>query len=237
MFRRFMPLLCALVALPALSAAPQWGGAITASSDYLQRGVSRNYNDPALAAEVHVQFDSGLFASLWGSSTRLHSDAATTVDLAATAGYHRRIDENWSWTASVTRYTAPWSTYNDGYHYDELTLDLNWRERLLLSVSVSPDTSRYSVEYGWARNRRAVAWEAGYQQELRRDWHAFAGLGYYDLSALFGSGYWYGSVGLGWNWRRWQLDISYVVPEDAARHLSYPGTARRRAVASLSLAF
>ncbi len=56
-------------------------------------------------------------------------------------------------------------------------------------------------------------------------------------SALFGRGYWYGSVGLGWTWHRWQLDASYVVPEDAAKHLSYPGAAQRRAVASVGFNF
>ena len=231
-----MPLLCALLALPAWSAA-QWGGAITASSDYLQHGVSRNYDEPALAAELHMQFDAGPFASLWASSTRLRAVAATTVELAATAGYHQRIDADWSWTASFTHYAAPWSTYDYGYRYDELALDLDWRERLLLSASFSPDTSRFAPDYGFVHSRRALAWEATYQQELQRNLRAYAGVGYYDLSALFGSGYWYGSAGLGWTWRSWQLDMSYVVPADAARHLSFPGTARRRAVASLSWGF
>jgi uncharacterized protein (TIGR02001 family) len=237
MYRRFMPLLCALVALPALAAAPQWGGSITASSDYLQHGTSRNYNDPALAAELHAQLDSGLFASLWASSSRLRYVAATSAELALTAGYNRRFDQDWSWTASFTHYAAPWSVYEAGYRYDELSMDLDWREHLLLSVSWSPDTSRYAPGYGLVGKRRATAWEVSYQQELHRDLRAYAGIGYYDLSALFGSGYWYGSVGLGRTWRRWQLDMSYVLPGKAARRLSYPETARRRVVASLAFIF
>lgn len=231
-----MPLLCAL-ALPAMAATPQWNGSITASSDYLLRGTSRNYNDPALAAEIHAQSSGGTFASLWASSTRLRYGAKTTAEFAATLGHAGSIDEDWSWVGSFTHYETPWSGGGAAYRYNELTLDLDWRERLLLSATWSPDTSRYAPAFGWARDRHAWAWEAGYQQELRRNLRAYAGVGYYDLSNLFGTGYWYGSLGIGWTWHRWQLDTSYVVPGDDARRLSYPGAARHRLVGSVSFNF
>jgi uncharacterized protein (TIGR02001 family) len=237
MHRWFMPLLCGLVALPALSATPQLGGSVTATSNYLLRGTSRNYNDPALSLETHAEFSQGLFASLWASTTRLRAVEPTTVELAGTLGYGSRISDGWSWVGSFTHYETPWSSSAFKYRYDELTLDLNWRERLLLSVTWSPNTSRYSQAYGWVRKRDAVAWEAGYQQELYRNLRVHAGIGYYDLSDLFGTGYWYGSLGLGWTWHRWEADAFYVVPEDGAGRLSYPGGARRRAVASLSFNF
>lgn len=232
-----MPLFCALAALPALAAAPQWGGSITATSNYLLRGTSRNYNDPALSTEIHAEFSQGWFASLWASTTRLRYGASTTAELAGTLGYDGRVTDSWSWVGSFTHYEAPWSGSAAAYSYDEFTLDLDWRERLLLSVTWSPDTSRYAPAYGYVRNRDALAWEASYQQELYPNLRAYAGIGYYDLSALFDSGYWYGSAGLNWAWHRWQVDASYVLPSDAARRLSYPGAARRRAVASLSFNF
>jgi uncharacterized protein (TIGR02001 family) len=232
-----MPLLCALVASPALAAPPQWGGSITASSDYLLRGTSRNYDDPALAAEIHVQSGRGVFASLWASSTKLRYGADTTAEFAATLGYARAINADWSWVGSFTHYETPWSGGGDDYRYNEFTLDVDWRERLLLSVSWSPDTSRYAPPLGWARGRSAWAYEAGYQQGLPHHLRAYAGAGYYDLSQLYGSGYWYGSMGLGWSWRRWQVDTSYVIPAEAARRLSYPGAAQRRVVASVGFHF
>jgi uncharacterized protein (TIGR02001 family) len=237
MHRWFMPLLCALVALPALAATPQWSGSITASSNYLLRGTSRNYNDPALSTEIHAQFSRGVFASLWASSTRLRYGAETTAELAATLGYAGRVTDEWSWVGSFTHYETPWSGSAAAYRYNEFTLDFDWREHLLLSVSWSPDTSRYAPAFGFINNRNAWAWEAGYQQEVHRNLRAYAGVGYYDLSDLFGSGYWYGSLGLGLTWRRWQLDTSYVLPADAARRLSYPGAAKRRVVASVGFNF
>jgi uncharacterized protein (TIGR02001 family) len=237
MHRWFMPLLCGLVALPAWSATPQVGGSITASSNYLLRGTSRNYNDPALSTEIHAAFSQGMFASLWASSTRLRAVEPTTAELAATLGYTGRISAGWSWVGSLSHYETPWSHSDFKYRYNELTLDLHWQERLLLSASWSPDTSRYAPAYGYARKRATLALEALYQQALPREVRAYAGVGYYDLSDLFGSGYWYGSIGLGWSWHRWQLDAAWVVPQDTARRLSYPGAARQRLVGSLSFNF
>jgi uncharacterized protein (TIGR02001 family) len=237
MFRRVTLLLCACVAMPALPATLQWGGSITAASDYLVRGTSRNYNDPVLSTAIHVQSGPGLFASLWASSTRLRYGDPVTAELSATVGFAGSLADSWTWTTSLTHYDTPWSSHSTEYRYDELTVDFSWRERLLLSASWSPNTSRFSPEYGFARRRRATDWEIGYQQELPARLHAYAGVGYYDLSALFGRGYWYGSVALGWTWHRWQADASYVMPDGNARRLSYPGAAGRRAVASLSLSF
>ena len=232
-----MPLLCVLVALPAAAATPQVGGTITACSNYLLRGTSRNYNDPALSTEIHAAFSQGLFASLWASSTRLRAVESTTAEMAATLGYAGRISEGWAWAASLTHYETPFSHSDFKYRYNELTLDLSWRERLLLSANWSPDTSRYAPAYGYARKRAAMAVEALYQQALPRALRAYAGVGYHDLSDLFGSGYWYGSAGFGWSWHRWQLDAAWVVPEGAAKRLSYPGAARQRAVGNLSFNF
>lgn len=237
MLRWSTPLVCGLVALPALPATPQVGGAIAATSNYLLRGTSRNYNDPALSTEIHAAFSPGIFASLWASTTRLRAVESTTVELAATLGYTGRIGADWSWAGSVSHYETPWSRSDFKYRYNELTLDLSWQERLLVSASWSPDTSRYAPDYGYARRREALAVESLYQQTLPYDVRAWAGVGYYDLSDLFGSGYWYGSIGLGWTWRRWQVDAAWVVPADAAKRLSYPGAARQRLAGSLSFNF
>lgn len=54
------------------------------------------------------------------------------------------------WVGSFSHYEAPWSGGAAAYRYNEFTLDLDWREHLLLSVSWSPDTSRYT---GLGRHR------------------------------------------------------------------------------------
>jgi uncharacterized protein (TIGR02001 family) len=228
---------CMLAAVAAPAAAPQWSGTVTASSDYLLRGVSRSTNDPALSAEVQVAAGNGLFADLWATTSRPRAAEDTTVEFAATVGYGVTLAPDWSVTGSFTHYESPWSELAGYYRYNELTLDLDYRERLLLSASFSPDLSRYAPEYGPVWHRNAAAFEASYRQPLGAGWRGYLGLGYYDLSELHGAGYWYGSVGLGWSWQRWQLDLSYVLADNTARRLSYPEAADNRVLFAVGFNF
>lgn len=223
--------------LSPAEAAPRWGAYVTMASDYIQRGVSRSSGDPAVSAEAHVQWDAGWFASLWASTARVRPTDPTTVELAGTVGYGRALTQDWNLRGSYTHYESPWQNYADFYRYDEFTADLRWRESLLLSASWSPNTSRYSSVYGPVWEKDALALEASWQQGFGKGWRGFAGVGYYDLSDLFGKGYWYGSIGLGWTWNRWQLEGSWVFTDDAAAQLFYVESAGDRALLAVRYNF
>ena len=45
------------------------------------------------------------------------------------------------------------------------------------------------------------------------------GLGYYDLSQLFGTGYTYGSAGLAGTFRRFRVDLAYFANSQDAEDL------------------
>jgi uncharacterized protein (TIGR02001 family) len=237
--KRWMLCLLACVApLPqAMAAAAQWGGSVTLSSNYLLHGVSRSNNDPALAAELHGQFATGWFGSLWASTSRARAADDTSVEFGATVGFVLPLDDDWSTSWNFSHYESPGLAFADFYRYDELKFDLRFRERLLLSASYSPNTSRFAPAYGPVWHRNAAAFEATYQQPVGRHLRGYLGAGYYDLSGLFDGGYWYSSLGLGWTSEHWSVDLSYVVPDGAARRLSYPHMADRRALASLGFAF
>jgi len=238
MYRRILCFaMAALVAALARAAPPQFSGSLTLSSDHLLRGVSRSSHDPALSAQVQGQSPDGWLASLWASTSRVRALDSTSVEMAATLGYALPLNEDWTAVGSYSHYESPWGFRPGFYRYDEFTVDLHWRESWLFSASYSPDTSRSASVYGPVWHRNAWAYEATWQHELKAGLRAWAGVGYYDLSDLFDSGYWYGSLGLGWRRGHWQLDASYVVPANEARRLSYPGTAGRRVLASLSYGF
>jgi uncharacterized protein (TIGR02001 family) len=221
----------------AQAASPQWGGSITVASDNLKRGVSRSSNDPALAAEVHAHFGGSFFASAGVITSRLRPGAKVTPELSATLGFAGQLGENWLGSVSATHYETPWSSYPDFYRYDEMTVDLTWRDRWHLSASYSPNTSRYAQAYGPASQRNTYGFETSYQQPLRSGLQAFAGVGYYDLSDLFGDGYWYGSIGFSLTRQHWQFDMSWVMPDTSAQQLSAPGTAHQRLLATLTRDF
>lgn len=226
-----------LLAPMAQAAPPQWGGSVTLASNYLLRGVSRSSNDPALSAEVHAQFSGSFFASAGVITSRVHPRADITPELSATIGIAGQLDEDWFGRVSVTHYEMPWSAFPDFYRYDELTAELTFRDRWRVSASYSPNTSLYAPAYGPVSDGSTFAYEASYQYPLRPGLQAFAGAGYYDLDDLFGEGYWYGSIGASLTWRRWQLDLSWVMPEAAAQHLSYAGTAEQRLLGTLTRSF
>jgi hypothetical protein len=156
---------------------------------------------------------------------------------AATLGIGGALGKNWSWQGSFSRYESPWQNRPDWYRYNELNLDLQLRDILRLSASWSPDATTYSPYPGPVLHREAIAWELAFQQALPAGIQAHAGAGYYDLSAHFGTGYWYGSLGLRRSWGHWQTDLSYVHPDATARRLSWRGTAARRALLQLGYGF
>jgi uncharacterized protein (TIGR02001 family) len=228
---------CAWLASTAAAAPPQWGGSVTLSSNYLLRGVSRSQNDPALSAEVHAQFASGLFTSLWASTSRARVTDSTTPELAGSLGWSAQLNDDWSTRFTYTHYEGPWMARAGFYRYDEFVGELSWLDRLQVSVTYSPNTSRFAPAFGAVWHRHASVMEAVWQQPLGRRVSGYVGAGYFDLSDLFDSGYWYGSVGARVGGPRWQLDLSYVMVDADGHRLSYPGAADNRFLASLTLPF
>ncbi len=229
--------LCLLLLPRAEAASPDWGGAVVLSSENLMRGTSRSSGDAAVSAELHAQYDSGWLAALWASTSHVRPSDPTTVDIAATLGYGRPLGADWSLRGSFTHYESPWQNFPDFYRYDEFTLDLGYRESLLVSVSYSPDTSRYGSAHGPVWKRHALAYEASVQQPLRGGLRGTLGVGYYDLSDLFGQGYWYGSTGLDWSGAHWRLQAAYVIAGKAARDVSYRNDGGKRGLFSVGYSF
>lgn len=236
MLRRFHCLCLGLLLQPAGAASPDWGGSLVLSSDHLMRGTSRSSNDAALAAEAHAQ-SGGWVAAMWASTSHVRPSDPTTVDVALTLGYGVPLGDDWSLRGSVVHYESPWQNRSAFYRYNELTIDLRFRESLLLSASYSPDTSRFGSAYGPVWKRNALAYEASWQQPLGGSLRGNVGVGYYDLSDLFGHGYWYGSAGLSWSRGRWRADAAYVVTEARARDVSYVGDGGQRGLFSLGYFF
>ena len=238
MIRRLSCLCLCLLLLPSLQAAsPDWGGSLVLSSDNLMRGTSRSSSDAALSGELHAQLPSGWLGGLWASTSRVRPADPTTVDIAATLGYGAALGDDWMLRGSLTHYESPWQNRSGFYRYNEVTLDLRYRESLLLSASYSPDTSRFASAYGPVWKRNAVAYEASWQQGLRGGLRGHVGVGYYDLSDLFGEGYWYGSTGLSWSRAHWQLDAAYVIAGRRAEALSYLGDGGKRGLFSVGYIF
>jgi uncharacterized protein (TIGR02001 family) len=224
-------LLCTIASFASLArAADGWGGSIALTSDYLLRGVSQSEGAAALQADLHYDLPSGLLMGLWASSVKLNSQEPTTTEIDAFLGYRWSVGPEWSTKLSAIHYAYPWNDPDAHYDYDEIVAGAAYLDRWFLTVAYSPNTSRYSPQ-GLIRNRAAFSYDTALQIPLKWALSGSAGIGYYDVSRLVGTGYWYWNAGLGYDFPPLHLDVTYAGTSRSAPALLYnDGRLRRWAV-------
>jgi uncharacterized protein (TIGR02001 family) len=235
---RAPPWLLAFIALPAL-ANDRWGGSVALTSDYRLRGITQSDGVAAWQADVHYDSPSGWIAGLWASSVRLYGgsyESNETVELNAFLGRQWRLDSDWSARVVVSHYAHPWDSFSRNYDYDDVMLGTAWRDRLFLTATWSPNTSIVSSR-GVAWDRSALNYDVTGRAPIAGRLSGFAGAGYYDLSELVGTGYWYGSAGVVYDLPWLHLEVSRVQTSAAAKRLFYGGIADNRWTATLMWTF
>ncbi|MGH8142099.1 MAG: TorF family putative porin [Steroidobacteraceae bacterium] len=214
-------------------------GALGASTDDEFRGISQSDGDPSAQADLHVT------ATHWyggGSAEAVRGGASGSrgPELIAYAGYLYAAAGN-ALSAALTLRHYDYPTVDR--RYDELAASLSWRNVVRATVTASPDTPPplyrpYNPYSPYSRDGGAMAfsYEVVGQAPLPLGLHVQAGVGYYDLHRQIGYGYAYGSAGLGYQWRTWQLDVRYVATDNGIRRL-YPLAAAPRLLASILWTF
>ena len=217
-------LLCAVVLTATATASDRIGGSVGVTSDYRLDGLSLSGNKAAVQAEVHLQARTenggAWFGGIWASTVRLTSDSDASAQLEGFLGRQWALNPDWQTSLTVAHYAHPWDRLLKHYDYDELTAAASFQDRLKLTVAYSPNTDLFS-HYGFAENRTSIAWEAAGTLPIRGALAASAGLGYRDLSNLFGAGYWYGSAGLTYDRARVHASLMRIQTDATARHLFY----------------
>jgi hypothetical protein len=242
------------------------GGAVTAVTDYIFRGISENDGRPAAQVDVHVAANNGLFAGIW--ATTLSGPRAAAPPGATTAGpagdfeiqpyvgMRFVLSSNWNATLSAVDYTYFHHEYRASDDYQELSVAFQYLDTLTFSLAASPNAVHY-----WRGFR--VGRYPGYDASVSGEWPlwgpllATAGAGYDYLSgpsshtATFRTptgtvtvkndwgtqGYGYGNVGLALEHGPWRLDAGYYFSDKQAQNL-FPYSARNnRAAATLSWRF
>jgi len=203
------------------------GGHVAGTTDYVFRGLSQTRGNPAAQADLHYQTTTGWVAGLWGSTVDLNRGSGATLELNAYAGRAWSVGGPWNAKVTAVQYVYPNDTAYLPYDYFELVASFAYEDRLALTLSWSPNTSRYS-SYGIARDQQALTYELIGQWPLRGSLSATGSVGYYDLSQLFETGYFYGSAGLGGNFARFRVDLGYFVTDQEATDLFGPEVAGDR---------
>jgi uncharacterized protein (TIGR02001 family) len=180
--------------------------------------VSQTLGSPAAQADLHYQTATGWFAGVWGSTVNLNQGPGATFEIDAYAGRAWLVSGPWNARVTAVQYIYPNDTGYLRYDYFEVSGSVLYEDRLEFTVSWSPNTSRYSA-YGVSRGEPAASYELVGQLPLRGPLSATGSVGYYDLSQLFGTGYFYGSAGLAAEFRRIRVDLAYFATEQAATDL------------------
>ncbi len=232
---RALSWLLLLFSLPSW-ANDRWGGSAVLTSDYRLRGVSQSDSSAAIQADVHYDSPRGWLAGIWASTVRLYGEQNETVELNAFLGYRWALSSDWHAKLMVSHYAHPWDSIAKLYDYDDVTAGTAWRDRLFFTVTWSPNSSIFSSR-GARFDRSSLAYDATARVPLGARLSGVAGIGYYDLSELVGTGYWYGSAGLVYDLHRLHFDVSRIQTSAAAKELFYGDIAENRWIATVMWTF
>lgn len=226
--------LAAALLAPA-ACADDWGGSMALASDKVFRGVSQSEGRTALLLDLNGRTDTGWVLAL-GLAGPAYRTQGGTAELTAGFSKFAQLDADWTLQLGFTHYGVVGSDYSRNYAYDEFSAALGWQGRVLATLALSPDTWGANLAGGW-RTDRALDFELSLHQRLAGRLALDAGIGYYDLQAVRGAGYPYGSLGLSWGLGPVQGYLTYIDSRAAARGLAPASLAGRRWVASLLWSF
>jgi uncharacterized protein (TIGR02001 family) len=218
------------------SADEPWSGSISATTDYVFRGVSQTYDHGALQLSGNYFSPQGWFAGAWGSNVDPYPSAQSALELDLYTGFSRPLGGDFNASFVYTRYFYLDDPRPAHYGYDELALSASYLDRLVATVSYQPDVTLYS-NLGFADRRPSLAYELTGRWPLPLGLAVEAGAGYYDLQRVFGVHYWAGDAGIQYIYRRVSLDLMHFFADPAVARLYGPASANGTWVLSAVLRF
>lgn len=221
--------LLALQALPA--SAAEFSGYLTLTTDYVWRGVTQSDGNPAAQLGGEVNFRSGFYAGLWGSTIDIDSGSGRQrdVELNYYAGISHDLSRRWRIGAHAVVYTYPGQTGFFDYDYEEYGFSVNYDDRAWLEYAYSPEYWGFETE---SHNIELIAeWAAGKHLVLS------AAVGFFGFSGFLDDSYAYWNVGVTWPIRRLGIDLRFHDTSGPVPIVSEPDRADPRAVLSLSVTF
>lgn len=199
--RGFLALILAIGSFPACFGSDRFGGSVALTSDYVYRGISHSRGHWALQGGMHAKLADDWSAGVWGSTIDHNDPNHNSFELDGFLSYRHVLSSDWQLRANFTHYAFLQDDSLLGHDYDELSVGINFRSRLLLTVAWlanAPTMNYYDDMHGGfyvvAANDSAAAVDLNFIQPISNVWSATFGAGYYD--APRDAGYAYGHAGL-----------------------------------------
>jgi uncharacterized protein (TIGR02001 family) len=234
--------LCLLIAAVLLASraaeAITFDGDLTATSDYVFRGISETGGRPAAQIDLHLTSADGTFLGVFASTLhrewrRGYDSVGWNFEAEEYLGHRFNLSPSWGTTVTAVNYS-----YQDGNaglnnDYQELSVALSYLDSWTLTVAAIPNAVRYDRGYRLGRYP-AYTTDASTQLPLVGRLFFTAGAGYYTSDS---AGYVYGNAGFGFEFKSLRLDAGYYVAQDRAQALFPYGRAGSRFAGSVSWHF
>lgn len=127
--------------LGGTASAGELSGEVGLVSDYVFRGVSQSYQNPAAQAGLSYTFDNGFYFGTWASQVDFNSRADAEVDFFV--GYGFDIGENVAADIQVLRYVYPGE---GSLNYNEILFNLSIYENLNATLGYTDDIYNSNVD-------------------------------------------------------------------------------------------
>lgn len=235
--RLITALLSAAVWLPMGSHAGEAGGSMSATTNYVYRGLSQTLGNSALQGDLHYVMDNRSVIGVWVSNVDLYPDADDlTMEIDLYAGREWNLSRDWDIRLGYGHYMYPGDKSRVRYDYDEVTATLTWLARFSATIAWSPNVSRY-VNYHTAKSEAATSYEFSASQPLGQHFSLVAGIGYYDLPEVLRADYAFRNGGLTIARGKAQLVFMYIDTDQRAVRSFGPSVAANGWTGSLSWRF
>ncbi len=202
-----------------------------ATTDYVFRGVSQTDGGAALQGSLNYRSPGGWFAGGWASNVAPYPSRMDAAEVNLYGGYGWALSPEWTARANYTRYLYARDRRPAAYDYGEFSVSIAFEDRLAASISYQPDRTAYATP-GYVRDRPSAAYELTGRWPLPRHFALIGGVGYYDLTHLYGVGYWSGSAGASYARGRLQVDLARFMGDRTVRLLFQDASADGRWVAT-----
>jgi uncharacterized protein (TIGR02001 family) len=195
--------------------AGEIGGSLSATTNYVYRGLSQTHGDAAIQADLHYQTRSRTVIGIWGSTVDNGGPRRASVEVDLYAGREWNLTRDWDARLGYTHYAYPGDDAELRYDYDEVAGTLTYRSRFSATVAWSPNISRYGNGIA-ARSESAASFECVAMHPLSNRVAVVAGVGYYDLPAKLHADYVFWNAGVTAALGKTEVALMYIDTEASA---------------------
>lgn len=221
-----------LAAAGGAAAAGEFSGRLTATTDYVFRGVSQSNTNPTFHGGLDYAHDGGVFAGLFAAAidypdTPFKADTGQ-AELDLFVGFSRPAGRDFEWDVSLIHYQF-FESGSSNDDYQELALNLHYRDVARFGVAASNDAAAGGSS-GWIA-------ELELRRPLGARYQASGTFGRYALSHERWRSYLYWDVGVSAVFEPVTLDLRYHDTSHEAVTFAGERLTEARLVASLSVGF